>query len=465
MENEVALSSYEINTIYKNNMTRLTYACKKGDIETVHTLLKLGANPNGITEMGMSFHTPFNILFHVSNLETFKKIVRLLLDFKLDIRAVSIIDVPLIYSVLESTFVYEKVKFLLEIGCDPNGNEWFNPSCYILRNNLYKKPAYLKSLRCLYAYGANLYIEDVYGDCIYSLAEKNPDLQWIIQPFDNSIAKDLMYMFKVVKNPSVIKEIITYKDTLNFDYIRSKRQKKNGIQFTNDMTCVGNDVYEFTLDELLIYKDEGCTWGFHRSEIPFLRRTLRNPYTNKELEPSFQKRLFETSVIPEITLENAIEMFTKQHSRIPCDKQKYMRQHLSNIIKTLNPYVEYMKLVPMNPVFLNILLKLMHINSTVQDFSTFNNLIYKLVTAGSLTIPYLAYAIDEFMSDYNLEEEVKRCLGDLFDYIKEDLPNMTFKHVLNLIPDKATHLKEVFLERMNNCEEMWYQIKRNIPLH
>jgi hypothetical protein len=438
--------------IYKKGMTRLGYACYVGDVSLVQTLLELGANPDGITPTGLSYINPIGALHNVSSIETFKGILDLLLRYGADIHLTGLNDIPILFWILHATYSYEKGLYLLQRGANPNGTIVYHPACYILRSKLYEKPTYLKLLHSLIDYGLDLYGCDMLQQTPHSLLPPS----FAYTPLPSSL--------KLIHgNPKkVIPLLYKYKDDLNFEEIRNRRKLRMPV-FHNDTTLMGNDVYEFTMNELLVLKEGEYTWAFHRYDIPYLRQTKKNPYTNQSFPLSFVDALFSEHVLPEHTLEEVL--CTPPSNPHPSNIQSYAKTRIASFVKTVNTYVDYAKLASLPPFFLNEILELLHLSIRISSFDEFNKLVYTNLTRNLLSLPLFVYAIDQTLDDYSLGEDVKEALGDFFQYVKNDLPNISFAELLQWIPHASTHIHQQFFKRSVDVDELWNVLRLRIPHH
>jgi hypothetical protein len=233
--------------------------------------------------------------------------------------------------------------------------------------------------------------------------------------------------------------------------------------FHNDTTLMGNDVYEFTMNELLVLKEGEYTWAFHRYDIPYLRQTKKNPYTNQPFPPSFVDSLFLEYVLPEQTLEEVLS--TQQTNPRPSSIQTYAKTRITSFVKSVNTYVDYTKLTSLHPFFLNEILELLHLSNRVSSFDEFNKLIYTNLTRNVLPLPLFVYAIDQILDDYTLEEDVKEALGDFFEYVKNDLPNISFAELLLWMPHASVHIHQQFFKRSADVDQLWNTLRLRLPHH
>lgn len=446
------LTKHELNSTYKQGMTRLGYACHCGDISLVSTLLGLGADPDGITSTGLSYINPIGALHNVSSFDVFKAILDLLLKYGADIHATGLNDIPILFWILHASFPCEKGMYLLQQGADPNGSILYHPACYILRSKMYEKSPYAKLLRFLIQYGLDMDACDVQQQTPRSLLP----LSFSAPPLPSSL--------KIIHgNPiKIIPLLYKYKDSFNYEEIQKRRKARLPI-FHNDTTLTGNDIYEFTLDELLVLKEGEYTWAFHRFDIPYLRRTKKNPYTNQPFPPSFVDILFKESVLPEKTLEESLN----EPSSSPrlSNVQLYAKERIASFVKSVNTYVDYSRLSSLSVFFFNDILRLLDVNNRISSFDEFNKLVYTNLTRRTIPLPLFVYAIQQVIDDYALEEEVKEALGDFFEYVKNDIPHISFSTLLEYIPHASTQIHVQFFKRSADVDELWNTLRTRIPWH
>ena len=292
-----------MNNLLDNGYTLLSEAIRKPciDLLEIEMLLQKGADPNGKTNSGLPQFTPFTAidLTHRSEINNVKAIVRMLLLYGGDINSEDINGRTILTN---ACHCYNKdndlVLYLLKRGANPNGTLFHNPY-YILTDTMgiNKNSPIISSL---IFYGA-------ISSHFYTLT--NPAINGLkhVKIKMKKMTSDYCVYYKCTDVKS-IKKLIDSKEHYNEELFISLRKLKQPLgESINESTLQGNDLYSFTKEELIKYSPTlNVTFYFHKSEIPILLHSKKNPYTQTELPISFREQLVDIDYIPERTLEEML---------------------------------------------------------------------------------------------------------------------------------------------------------------
>lgn len=285
IESILNLSSAMINNNY-DGMTLLSYAIKHGNSDMVALLLECGADPNGITPDGYTIESPISLAYNIDDFDTMKRVITMILKNGGDINLGSISKNTLLFNLInqECNNLYEKVKFVLSRGANPNGSKdkpiFLTMFLKYVETNLETNFMYndklneqKKILDVLIYFGADIHFCNLHGISAFStMKDLNIDIK-----FDNR--ELVLKRLKVMNYDEVtVNWMIENFSKLNFEKIKNIRYKKFGYEkYSNITTFSGTDLSEFIPSELVELVEDNKIWAFHVSEIPLLlknRKTL-----------------------------------------------------------------------------------------------------------------------------------------------------------------------------------------------
>lgn len=393
------LNKSSVNRYIANFYTYLCWAVKENDIKTVTSLLEIGCDPNGITDIGLSKKIPLTSVDFTHH--NYKSIVIILLkngaDIKgEDLRGHSFITTFFEYltGILSNNKLLNKIQyedfigqllFILQRGSDPNGTIFFNPLIYCVKIlDKVTNPSLINFLfdifEILVSYGANpnceivelsranniyttakkdlkfgkkydsikklfsLTTEDVVKDCnskrlVLSLSK------FYKIPVDEEKALTPQHLNELCKCLKVIKNNEQEYDEKIFSNLRGKVRRMNKINCVNDELLMGESIDSFPDKELIYLKEKNpsLTYCFHVSDIPSLLKNGTNPYNNKKLDKKFLEDVTSKYkyVMPKTLEESLKNVFDSSEVRIT---GKILLEKLSNIVKTFNTYIEAEKI-------------------------------------------------------------------------------------------------------------------------
>lgn len=456
LEREIEnLNSKSIDNHIPIYFTYLNWAVKEKNLRAIDTLLKKGANPNGISSIGLSKNIPLTVIDFKSS--DFQTIVRMLLKKGANINGEDL-DGHTILTKCVSFFLSEErynnvdffdlFTFLLERGSNPDGTIFHNPLCMITES-LKKIPRdgrdilfYLCELLLSYngnpralqiefhqfkpnetnsAFLAlekykkssaeykifiklfNTTVSEVVKDCKSDIILQSLSKFYKI-PYDGT-DKSKEELCKCVENINNHKEDYREEDFIS---IRSRRRKiKKEKECSNEDLLIGANIDSFPETEL-VYLDEknpDNRYCFHLSEIPMLLSSQKNPFTNKPLDAEFIDLLLTKHkyFVPK-TLEEALnEVFIFKETRID---SSILLDKLSDYVKTFNTYMQPEKIKDID----------------VRDMIELQNMIYQgnmnIINASTLATDRLALVGENRHQTTN--RILNRTITHIFLFIKNN---------------------------------------------
>lgn len=334
--------------IYSDHMTYLSLAIMNDRVDIVEYLLGKGANILGITNEGICMDSPITFASFIDDINIFKNMIDLLLINGADINGVGISNVTLLGYLAQEYVDYERIEYVLKKGADPNGTFVSRPLVSIVQNKYFDADM-IEPVKILLKYGAVLdekYVVDDMVKIIYEeyklLFEKNiKDIQ--IPDFIEKVVRAYNIPIKNIKNIYGMKEdLINYIGEMDKPlqksthktfqmYVEEKRSKSR--KSNNDTTLIGDSIHIFGDNNLMRIVDEKFEWYFHMSEIPHIIKSGKNPYTLQEIsKKSIEKMVKLLDYFPYYSQYEDVFL------PVSYSLENYT-SHLSNIIKTLNPYI------------------------------------------------------------------------------------------------------------------------------
>lgn len=360
LSNIDSLNSQSVNN-YLEEYSYLVYAVRKGELEAIKKLLSKGANPNGITNSGVTLAIPWTVIDFSSSKSI--DIIKLLLKAGADINSEDLRGHTLLTSFFAfwlqdkryTTPYYNNIiRFMLERGANPNGSIFFSP-LYKIIEILPRAHTFItlyNICELLIAYGAN----PKKSFCtIYNKRIENHDAYTLIKSFKDkgikylkfyylfnikvvdvinrcsspSLLLALSYYFKVPYNNrekkvfcrkvrELIEEhsssprirnfnVLRPESTPNLSLLENVQSKKRKTEIhQNEYLFSGYAVAEFPDYELIKLYEEEKLYYFHVSEIPILLKG-KNPFTQQELSESFLESLLEYKYYPPKTLHETLK--------------------------------------------------------------------------------------------------------------------------------------------------------------
>ena len=442
------LSLAAINTnLEPENITFLSIATTSGFLEAVEVLLEFGADSNGKTLDGIGLSTPIS---RINPNQNFKGILNCLLLHGADINATGTDERTLLFNVLTGRVrcKYNKVFYTLSRGANPNMTRDNLPlrAAFKIRGNLGEK-----IINLLLYFGANPRKKTIKGIPVGDVAP--PSKRFVNESLESTLKKHentflFMRIVKAFKIPMEGKDfskeevrremrdsiyyIRDHQNEIDFEDIKYRRAKMRKGNYSNEYTSAFVDtVNEFTDTEIIVYKEiykdlsssEYRSWCFHVSEIPFLLKTGKNPWTQKPfMEEFLEKMLKNHNLTVSITLREALDMFISKEE----DKgrgldeklailEKYINSH--NVYTDLNELrklpppelVSIMAILVEQGIFINEWKKRRKERKTQYQTRLITEIVDALMRAiqtRKISIPMATYTLEQVIDDYNIVQQI-----------------------------------------------------------
>ncbi len=392
-----------VNKFIPHHFTYLNWAISRNDIIMAEKLLDIGANPDGISDVGLTFRIPFTSLdFSSSQCE---HIIRLLLKYGAningeDLRGHNIITSFMIYLIssekIDVTFSRTKsirdkqlsiidsyikqLLFILERGANPNGTIFHNPLLYCVKF-LFKtnRASCLNILsdifEILISFGANPNYEVVelsLKNNIYTTANKSNgkgsskfesisklfrlDVEEVINECESEplvISLSKFYKLPIPKeiNQKIKKDLcLCIKkirdnrkeyDESTFSKLRGTIRRMNKVKCNNSELLSGDSIDSFPDSELIYLKENNpsATYCFHVSDIPVLLQNKTNPYNRKPFDKEFVNDLTNKY---KYSIPKTLEESLENvfESREININEIVLLEKISSYVKTFNSYID-----------------------------------------------------------------------------------------------------------------------------
>ena len=484
--------SQEFNKINMNvyipkHYTVLNQAVKEKNIETITHLLKSGADPNGVTNTGISRSIPLTCIDFTDN--SCLDIIFLLTKYGADVNKIDLTGHTLLTYFITSLYnkwtsheiytkrekVVELLLFLLKRGCNPDGTIFNNPLCILLLflkknnnddNNSKSELIIVELIEILLSFSANPLSKmlrlSLSGNTILSSYN-------LLSPF--YITNNTYYTCTVygkIKNMFVITANNNYEEMKKYKYlsiiytniIKQKQiQPVDSENIVNDELLSGLDVYSFDKSEIIILNTEKNNYCFHISEIPYLLSLGKNPYTQIEFPESFKDVLLSTDYYPIPNKDDDTQTEIKVSEII-----NYIEMQL----RTYNPYIDMKKILNLNMKELeelkdNIYSK----SSTVIEEKEFKNksellvyiltLILILIKNNDQTLSYICLLVDCIQYESDIAGDILRLFPIYIRYkVAEFIVSHTFTEFLDEIPVFLSYTDEINVLYTETIDKFMY---------
>ena len=481
------LSLAAINTnLEPENITFLSIATTSGFLEAVEVLLKLGADSNGKTLDGIGSYTPIS---SVNPNQNFKGILNCLLLHGADINATGTDERTLLFNVLTGRVKckYKKVFYALSRGANPNMTRDNLPlrAAFKIRGNLGEK-----IINLLLYFGANPRKKTIKGIPIGDVAPPskrfvNESLESTLKKHENTfLFRRIVKAFKIpmegkdFSREEVRREmrdsiyyIRDHQNEIDFEDIKSRRAKMRKDEYSNEYTSAFVDtVNEFTDTEIIVYKELSSSeyryWCFHVSEIPFLLKTGKNPWTQKPFMEEFLEEMLKNhNLTVSITLIEALDMFIPKEE----DKgrgideklailEKYINSH--NIYTNLNELrklpppelVSIMAILVEQGIFINEWKKRRKERKTQYQTRLITEIVDALMRAiqtRKISIPMATYTLEQVIDDYNIVQQIVNTVNEIKDIT--DIIGKDFDTLPIVLGEEKTKEIERILQTKVGC--------------
>ena len=253
---------------------------------------------------------------------------------------------------------------------------------------------------------------------------------------------------------SCIKFIRNNAEEIDYEEIVKRRKQENCIDCNNITTILGDDIYEFRKEELILYidPDDNKRWCFHVSEIPTILETKKNMWTGKVINEKDIKKMLEiVEVFPQITLKCASDTNSLKLDSSSSIKPVGIIEHINNLHKLISSYNIYTEVIqilniPISEIFelFNLLIGfgldfdfgyiryLYEKDKRDELITVFYNLVIKFLRYGGnpplgMNISMLSAIIDQVVKDYMEVQDIINIIGyERFNDLKYDILDKNF---------------------------------------
>ena len=352
--------------VYPHSITYLSLTIMFNKPEAATHLLKMGANAVGITNCGLSLDTPITFARFIDNEKDFMNMVKILLVGGASINSFGVNNETLLTYLTMSPFcTNNKIKFLLSMGANPNGQPMSRPLTNVLYQNTHILTeeknecartlliqgcfipddffpwdpvlAYtVEQLKLLYSLADRSEKNDIIGIEIPEIIKKIERAYGIPENKDKSLTERkedvilLITNFKVFikRNNSTFKEYI--------ELFRST-QRLNGCELEfktgNDTTLLGDPINTYGDENIYVSFENEFRWTYHMEELSNIIYSRKNPYTLKPYSENDLKNMVEKlDFFPYYS--NPEEIFIK-----PSYQEETDTKFLNLVINSLEPYL------------------------------------------------------------------------------------------------------------------------------
>jgi hypothetical protein len=402
-----------LNFADNNKILPLNWAILFNRYEITELLLKMGADPNGKCNIGVSKTTPICECLYtrigeknyiMKGFDDVKRFVKLLQKYGADINGYGLDLKPIIIwfflsfnSKINAEELYEeqidKLEFLLKRGADPNF--FINPAINklsvvcsekadIIKDNKNLQNIILSMFKILLYFNGQSNKVNINGfsakDDLAIIRTKDPEFVYkidslLFSPLEQflndcnepKMVQKLANIFKIPYDEDnldedkmkeicdCIKNIKKHKKHIDFDQIKEQRKEKDNVTCNNEYTISGSEISEFNKKLLYILKGENdIPYCFHINELVQLLQGRKNPWTNQPLNEDNIIEITNTiNFVP--NSDNDFEYFEDEFEikNLQHFTLNDLLSVLDKFIKTFNPYVQVEGFIKMNGYLLN----------------------------------------------------------------------------------------------------------------
>jgi hypothetical protein len=429
--------------------TFLGIAVRAGNFMAIRALIEIGIRANGLIPEGYPVSIPISLIKGPQ----FKDILILLLKKGADINSAGIDEKTLLYNLINDVTTQNwenKIYFVLKRGADPNGTKSHIPLEALIKSRVHT-PESKRIAEMLLAFGANPKRKNIYGKIISNRIPKffnfiKQPLHKLIKNCNNPIPiRQIARMLKIpLANRNLEKSqdrklvcetigfIYDMKNRINYENIRNIRTKRRLIESANNITIMGDQIDEFTSDEIISFKEGKVRWNFHVSVIPYLLQSKINPYTMKPLPKKFTNKMIKNEFVRAITLKEGL-IDLKEYPRDTENRQSYRLSRLRRYLEVYSPYTSVTHLVTLPNSEIKQLICVQGIQSNINPEETaesyHDRLIrillenyFDLMIKERISLPQIVIYIEHAITNYNLTQEIVEIIDPIFfKEIKQDL--------------------------------------------
>jgi len=467
--------------------TFLGIAVRAGNLTATRALIEIGIRANGLIPEGYPVSIPISLINTKG--PYFKAILILLLKKGADINSVGIDEKTLLYNLVNDVTTRDwenKVYFVLTRGADPNRTKSYIPLESLIKSRVHTRES-KRIVEMLLAFGANPKRKNIYGKIILNRVPKffnfiKQPLRKLIKDCDNPILiSQIARMLKIplrgrnLKRPrdrklvcETIGFIYDMKNEINYENIRKIRTKRRKIKSANDVTIMGDEIDEFTSDEIISFREGKVRWCFHVSAMPYLLQNKINPYTMNPLPKKFTNKMIKIEFVRATTLKECLTDL-KEYPRDTESRQAYRMSRLRRYLEIYSPYtsVEHLVALP-NSEIKQLIYALPRGNQIINSKERDHNILIKILLESyfdlmikeKASLPRIVIDIEHAITNYHLAREIVEIIDPIFfKEIKPEL-NITFNQLYFLLgEEKFIQLKDAIRRTASdNYREHWNEV-------
>nr|QBK85332.1 MAG: hypothetical protein LCIVAC01_01410 [Iridovirus LCIVAC01] len=466
--------------------TFLGIAVRAGNFTATRALIEIGIRANGLVPEGYPVSVPISLINTKG--PYFKDILILLLKKGADINSTGIDEKTLLYNLVNDVTTRDwenKVYFILTRGADPNRTKSYIPLESLIKSQVYT-PESKRIVEMLLGFGANPKRKNIYGKIISNRVPKffnfiKQPLRKLIKDCDNPILiSQIARMLKIpLGNRDLEKSrdrklvcktigfIYDMKNDINYENIRKIRTKRRKIKSANEVTIMGDEINEFTSDEIISFREGKIRWYFHVSAIPYLLQSKINPYTMKPLPKRFTNKMIKIKFVRAITLKESLTDL-KEYATDTESRQAYRLSRLRRYLEIYSPYTSVEHLVALPNSEIKQLIYALPGDIRVNSKETTNDKLIKILLENyfnlmikeKVSLPQIVIHIERAITNYHLSREIVEIIDPIFfKEIKQDL-NIPFHQLYFLLgEEKFIQLKGAIQRNVgDNYEEHWNEV-------
>lgn len=473
-------------SVTRYGTTFLGIAARAGNLMAVRAFIEIGIRANGLIPEGYPISVPISLINTKG--PHFKDILILFLKKGADINSAGIDEKTLLYNLINDVTTRDwenKVYFVLIRGADPNGTKSYIPLENLITSQVHT-PESKRIAEMLLGFGANPKRKNIYGKIISNRVPKffnfiKQPLYKLIKDCDNPIL--ISQIARMLKIPlgnrnlqksrdrklvcKVIEFIYDMKNKINYENIRKIRTEKRNIKSANDITIMGDEIDEFTTDEIVSFREGKVRWCFHVSTIPYLLQSKINPYTMKQLPKKFTNKMIKIEFVRAITLKECLTNL-KEYSRDTESRQAYRMSRLRRYLEIYSPYtsVEHLVKLPKSEIkeLICALPGDIRINFQQIDHERLIKILlenyFDLMIKEKILLPRIVVHIEHAITNYHLTREIVEIIDPIFfKEIKQEL-NIPFNQLYVLLGEQKFLQLKVALQRTagDNYREHWNEV-------
>lgn len=399
------LSIYTLSQPISCSNVLLSCACQLTMHKLVIYLIKKGVNIDGIYTEGKSKHSPISQLVHFRhNSIVFKSVFNFFLLNGANVDNCGSNFKSLLYEMIYNTtsinFVeqFRLITFILEKGSNPNINYYFHPGICVLENNRINKSQKKKLLVLLILYGLDI--------STFTINKCN--------------------LFKKILEEEIE---FTYQDYISEDIILNKMKKYLYNDKTNTINTSylsGNNCNKY---QSVILNNK---WAFHLSEIKYIIKTRKNPYTMETISKNKIKKLLKNmDNLQEITIEELLNNFhiliykNKEYiftDDIIHEHAVFLQNSIDFYLQLHYPYISVSSIQPYSYNKWKYLMRLLGYRYSSIDFTIIDMYLiiidlYTIKNIFSKNNFEISFLINTYIEHMQIIDEIKKIIDPIYNVI------------------------------------------------